>query len=160
MSTHSGPIPEPHHYPRGGAHEHESPVDSIQMYFTIWLILMGFMVLTLLVWRFHFGIIGTVIAVAIASIKAVLVVLYFMHVRHASRITWVFAGAAFLWLAILLVLTFNDYWTRAMTAHGLALEERSAKMAPQSGPQRLDTRGNPVGMQHAPQQSAPSGGGH
>jgi K+ transporter len=41
-----------------------------------------------------------------------LVILFFMHVRHSSHVTWVFAGAAFLWLGILLVLTMNDYVTR------------------------------------------------
>jgi hypothetical protein len=35
-----------------------------------------------------------------------------MHVKHASKLTWAFATAAFLWLAILLALTFNDYVTR------------------------------------------------
>ncbi len=39
-------------------------------------------------------------------------ILFFMHVRHSSRLTWIFAGAAFLWLGLLLGLTMTDYATR------------------------------------------------
>lgn len=52
------------------------------------------------------------IAMTIAILKALLIVLYFMHVRYAPRVTWAFAGAGFLWLAIMLSLTFGDYLTR------------------------------------------------
>jgi cytochrome c oxidase subunit IV len=52
------------------------------------------------------------IALLIAVIKAVLVILFFMHVKDASRVTWVFCGCSFLWLLIMLVLTFGDYMTR------------------------------------------------
>ena len=52
------------------------------------------------------------IALFIAVIKAVLVILFFMHVKDASRVTWLFCACSFLWLAIMLVLTFGDYMTR------------------------------------------------
>lgn len=52
------------------------------------------------------------VAMAIATAKAVLILLYFMHVRFSHRLTWVFSGAAFLWLAIMLVLSLSDYTTR------------------------------------------------
>lgn len=52
------------------------------------------------------------IAMTIAVAKGLLIVLYFMHVRYARRVTWAFAGAGFLWLAIMLTLTFSDYLTR------------------------------------------------
>ena len=58
-------------------------------------------------WQFN-----TVIALTIASIKATLVVLYFMHVRYSSRLVWVIVASALFWLAILFALTFSDYWTR------------------------------------------------
>ena len=56
---------------------------------------------------------NVIIALTIAVTKATLVVLYFMHVKHASKLTWMFASAAFIWLAILLALSFNDYFTRS-----------------------------------------------
>ncbi len=59
------------------------------------------------------GILNTVVAMTIAIGKASLVVLYFMHVRHSARLTWVFIGAGVLWLAILIALTLSDVLTRA-----------------------------------------------
>ena len=51
-------------------------------------------------------------AMSVAVVKAVLVILYFMHVRESERMVWVFAGAGALWLLIATVLTFSDYLTR------------------------------------------------
>jgi cytochrome c oxidase subunit 4 len=42
-----------------------------------------------------------------------IVILYFMHLRYSSRLTWVVAGAGFFWLFILMALTMSDYLTRA-----------------------------------------------
>jgi cytochrome c oxidase subunit 4 len=63
--------------------------------------------------RLHGGYWNMSLAVLIAIGKAVLIILFFMHVKYASRVTWAFAAAGFLWLAILLTLTFTDYGTRA-----------------------------------------------
>lgn len=52
------------------------------------------------------------IAMTIAVVKGLLIILYFMHVRYAPRVTWAVAGAGFLWLGIMLALTFCDYATR------------------------------------------------
>ncbi len=59
-----------------------------------------------------FGALNTVIALAIAGIKATLVILYFMHVRYTKPLTWVFIGAGILWLGILITLTVSDYVSR------------------------------------------------
>jgi len=58
------------------------------------------------------GPMNAVVALTIASIKATLVVLYFMHVRYSGRLVWLVIVAALLWLAILFAITFSDYWTR------------------------------------------------
>ena len=42
------------------------------------------------------------IAMAIATIKAVLIVLFFMHALHSHRLTLVIVVASFLWLAIMI----------------------------------------------------------
>jgi cytochrome c oxidase subunit 4 len=55
---------------------------------------------------------NTIIALTIASIKATLVVLYFMHARYSSRLVWVIIISALFWLGILFALTFSDYLTR------------------------------------------------
>ena len=52
------------------------------------------------------------VALAIASTKATLVLLFFMHVKYASKVIWVFSAAGFLWLLIFFVLILTDYATR------------------------------------------------
>lgn len=53
-----------------------------------------------------------VIALAIATTKALLVILFFMHVRYSSKLTKVTVLAGFFWLGILLVMTMGDYISR------------------------------------------------
>jgi cytochrome c oxidase subunit 4 len=53
-----------------------------------------------------------VIAFTIACVKMLLVALFFMEIRHSSRITKITVGAGLFWLMILLALTLSDYLTR------------------------------------------------
>jgi cytochrome c oxidase subunit 4 len=52
------------------------------------------------------------IALIIATVKATLVVLFFMHVKESSRLTKVTVTSGVFWLGILLVLTMTDFLTR------------------------------------------------
>jgi len=54
-----------------------------------------------------------VIALVIASIKATLVVLYFMHARYSPKRTHLVIVCSVFWLAIMLALTLTDYNTRS-----------------------------------------------
>jgi cytochrome c oxidase subunit IV len=54
------------------------------------------------------------IAMTIATAKAVLIVLFFMHLLYSHRLTMIIAVASFFWLAIMVALTLNDYWSRDM----------------------------------------------
>lgn len=54
------------------------------------------------------------IGLLIAVVKASLVVLFFMHVIHSQRLTWLIVGVAIAWLLILMSLTFADYYSRDM----------------------------------------------
>jgi cytochrome c oxidase subunit IV len=51
-------------------------------------------------------------AMTVASIKAALIVLIFMHVRYAPRLTWIVVAAGGIWLAILIAMAQIDYATR------------------------------------------------
>ena len=55
---------------------------------------------------------NAIAAITIAVAKALLVVLYFMHVRYSSRLTWIFVGAGVFWFVIMIVLTLADYLSR------------------------------------------------
>jgi cytochrome c oxidase subunit IV len=52
------------------------------------------------------------VAMSIAAIKAVLIVLFFMHALHSHRLTLVICVASLLWLAIMIGLTLSDYHSR------------------------------------------------
>ena len=58
------------------------------------------------------GHLNAILALLIAGGKALLVILFFMHVRYSSRLTWVFVGAGFFWLMIMLALTIADTISR------------------------------------------------
>ena len=86
---------------------------SLRTYLVVFALLMILLIITVAVAFFvHAGDLNLIIALVIATIKAALVVLFFMHVKYASRLTKIFVCAAFLWLAILFALTFADYVTR------------------------------------------------
>ena len=85
---------------------------SPKIYYTIFIALAVLTVVTWSVAKLDLGKMNAVVAMTIAVIKATLVVLYFMHVRYSSRLTWVFVGAGFFWLAIMVALTLSDYMTR------------------------------------------------
>jgi len=60
----------------------------------------------------NFGPFNIVIALAIATLKASLVVLYFMHARYSPNRTHLVIICAVFWLAIMLALTLTDYQSR------------------------------------------------
>jgi cytochrome c oxidase subunit 4 len=52
------------------------------------------------------------VALGIASIKMLLVALFFMHVRHSSKLTKLVVAGGLLWLGILILFTLSDFFTR------------------------------------------------
>jgi cytochrome c oxidase subunit 4 len=96
-----------------GGHAPHVHVTPIWIYLAVFFALAVGTILTVAASRFDLGMWNTPIALIIATIKAVLVILFFMHVIHSTRLTWVVVIASFLWLGVLFVLTFADYLTRA-----------------------------------------------
>ena len=85
---------------------------SPRLYVAVFLALMLGTAATVWAARFDLGHLNIVVAMAIAVCKATLVVLYFMHLRYGSKLTWVFAAAGVLWLVLLIGLTMADILTR------------------------------------------------
>lgn len=105
------------------AHPHPDHSDSVghqpahhqaglTSYFVVFFVLMILTVLTVAVSRIDLGVLNTAVAMAIAVAKATVVILWFMHVIHSPKMTWIVVISSFLWLAVLFVLTFADYLTR------------------------------------------------
>jgi cytochrome c oxidase subunit IV len=89
---------------------------SVRDYLVVFAILVVLLVATIGISFLPLGRFTLVVALAIAACKAVLIALYFMHLRFTNRLTWVFSGAALLWFGILVTLTLNDYLSRAWLA--------------------------------------------
>jgi cytochrome c oxidase subunit 4 len=82
------------------------------LYYLIFLALMLGTGLTVLVAKFDLGPLNNIVMLTVACAKAMLVILYFMHLRWGSRLTWVVAGSGFFWLLILFSITMADYMSR------------------------------------------------
>lgn len=79
----------------------------------IWAVLICLTILTATVSEIELGHWNAPVALAIAGTKALLVALFFMHLRYEhSKIVMVWAIAGLFWLAILLLLSMTDYVTR------------------------------------------------
>jgi cytochrome c oxidase subunit 4 len=88
-------------------------ISSVKLYITIWIALMVGTILTVMAARIDLGVFNPIVALAIASTKAVLVVLFFMHVKYSSKLTKLtVAGGLFMFL-VLVGMTLADYFTRA-----------------------------------------------
>jgi cytochrome c oxidase subunit 4 len=60
---------------------------------------------------------NVIVALVIATCKALLVVLFFMHVYYSSKRTQLIVFAGVFWLAIMLFLTLGDYGSRSWDVH-------------------------------------------
>lgn len=85
---------------------------SLGAYFGVFAALMVLTALTLWAAFQHLGIWNTPVALAIATTKAVMVVLIFMHLRSSPRLTAIVVATSVLFLAFLLLVTASDYLTR------------------------------------------------
>ena len=92
--------------------EHTEHIVSPKIYAVIFLaLIVGTSLTTWAAFR-DFRQFNIVIALAIATTKATLVVLYFMHARYSPKRTQLVIVCAVFWLAIMLALTLADYQTR------------------------------------------------
>ena len=89
-----------------------------RIYYGIFAILMVCTAITVGVAYVDLGPLNTVVALSIAVLKAVLVVLFFMHVKYSTRLTWAVVVGSVFWLGIMLVLTMGDYLTRGWRTYG------------------------------------------
>jgi cytochrome c oxidase subunit IV len=89
-----------------------------RVYYTIFGILMLCTYLTVQIAFLDLGPLNAIGALGIAIFKAVLVVLFFMHVKYSTRLTWAVVLGSIFWFGILVVLTLSDYLTRSWRAFG------------------------------------------
>lgn len=91
-------------------------ISSVKLYITIWLALLVGTGLTVFASTIDLGPFNAIVALAIASTKTVLVILFFMHVKYAhEKMTKLVIVTAIFFFLILLALTMADYGTRLWT---------------------------------------------
>ena len=93
-------------------------VVSRKIYLLVFAALMVGTAITVWVAFFDLGAWNDVTMLAIAVVKATLVVLFFMHVRYSGRLIALTVGSGILFLLILLALALSDYVTRGWVALG------------------------------------------
>jgi cytochrome c oxidase subunit 4 len=99
--------------------EHPSHhVVPLRIYYAVFATLMVLTGVTVGVAYIDLGPMNTVVALAIACFKALIVVLYFMHVKYSTRLVKLSIVAGLYWLGILMVLTLGDYLTRGWGTYG------------------------------------------
>ena len=92
---------------------HAEHIVSPKVYMVIFGVLMFFTALTVAASYAELGPFNTVVALAIACIKAVLVILFFMHVKYSSRLTKLTVAAGFFTFLVLITMSMTDYISRA-----------------------------------------------
>ncbi|HZR65217.1 MAG TPA: cytochrome C oxidase subunit IV family protein [Terriglobales bacterium] len=92
---------------------HSEHIVSGSLYWLIWAVLIVGTILTAWIATVDLGIFNTVVALLIATCKASIVVLFFMHVKYTSeKMTKAILISAVFWLFLLLFLSLADYSTR------------------------------------------------
>jgi cytochrome c oxidase subunit 4 len=109
-------------------------VSSLKHYVLTWAALMVLTVVTVGAGYLDLGVANDLVALAIAVTKALLVILFFMHVKESSRLTKLTVVAGFFWLAILIGITLTDYLSRPAVDR--------LRGIPASGELRLQGQGN------------------
>jgi cytochrome c oxidase subunit IV len=92
---------------------HEHHIVTPKTYGVIFAALLFFTALTVGASYLELYVFNAVVALAIACIKAVLVILFFMHIKYSSRLTKLTVAAGFFTFFVLLTMTMTDYISRA-----------------------------------------------
>jgi len=92
----------------------EHPVVPVKTYVSVFAALMVLTALTVYVAFIDFGhgLLNDLVAMTIAVIKAMLVLVIFMHLKYSARILWLIAGSSVVWLMVMIGLTLTDYRSR------------------------------------------------
>jgi cytochrome c oxidase subunit IV len=91
------------------------PIVPRRVYYWVFAALIALTLLTVGVSLIDLGPLNIVVAMAIAVSKALLVMLFFMHLRYSSHLNWIIAAAGVIWLGHLILFTMSDYLTRGWT---------------------------------------------
>jgi cytochrome c oxidase subunit IV len=92
-------------------------VSSVKPFIYVFLALVALTILTVAVSLVNLGPFSAVVALVIATIKALLVALFFMELRYSSKMTIAVTIGGLFFLGLLLFLTMTDYISRAWSTY-------------------------------------------
>jgi cytochrome c oxidase subunit IV len=95
--------------PEHAEHHIVTPLQYAYVFGTLLL----FTGITVLAANRELGIFNPIVALGIASFKAVVVILFFMHVKYQSKLIKLTVGAGFFTFLALVAMTLSDYVSRA-----------------------------------------------
>ena len=114
MSEHQGQDHEFHDAANVTNPEHaEHHIVSPLQYGYVFITLLVFTGITVGAAYVELGVFNPIIALAIASFKAVVVILFFMHVKYQSKLIKMTVGAGFFTFLVLITMTLSDYISRS-----------------------------------------------
>ncbi len=127
-------------------HEDEGHTHHTKAYTLVWIILLVLTAITVYVSYFDFGEWNIFVAMIIATIKGILVCLFFMHLKYDNKMDQVVFASAFVFLAVFIGLTLSDTLDRPKVAEAKVVEiqgpagDQSAKMKEllNSTPQQIE----------------------
>jgi cytochrome c oxidase subunit 4 len=90
----------------------DTPHPSTRSYYVVFGVLLVLLAVTVGAAEIDLGQFNFPVAVAIATSKAVLIVLFFMHLRYSPALVWLFSGGSLFFLAIMFGQTIIDYISR------------------------------------------------
>ena len=93
--------------------QHEHHIVGPKVYLSILALLLAMTALTTGAAFINLGVFSPIVALAIACFKAVMVVLFFMHVRYSSKLVMLTVGAGFFTFLVLITMTLTDYISRS-----------------------------------------------
>ena len=91
---------------------HNHHITPYKSHFIVLGVLLVFTVITVWVAQFDLKMLTVVVAIGIASIKATVVALYFMHLKFENKMLGIFFALVMLVFACVIGLTFIDYMYR------------------------------------------------
>jgi cytochrome c oxidase subunit 4 len=91
---------------------HEAEALPIGLCLGVYAALIGFTAITVGAAFLDLSFLNTPVALGIASVKALLVMYFFMELRFSPKLTWVVMGSSGVFLAIMIMLTMSDAISR------------------------------------------------
>ena len=93
-------------------HSEHHIVSPLQYCYVFGTLILG-TIITVIAADINLGVFNPIVALGIASTKAVIVILFFMHVKYQSHLIKVTVAAGFFTFLVLVTMTLVDYMSRA-----------------------------------------------